>query len=178
MRARALKTRALKAQGLETKVEAGDDRNIFLSILPATSRDRKIAFGVVAASAISFAAALPFARVQLPPIPAFIASYQSALAINDLITTILLLSQFSLLRTRALLVLACGYLFTAVAAVVHALTFPNLLTPTGLFNAGQQTTAWLYMVWHGGFPLFVLGYAAYKGKGGGREIKGSVTEAI
>ena len=74
-------------------MEAGDDRNIFLSTLPATSRDRKIAFGVVAASAIFFAAALPFARVPLPPIPAFLASYQSALAINDLITTILLISQ-------------------------------------------------------------------------------------
>ncbi|SHN83300.1 PAS domain S-box protein [Bradyrhizobium erythrophlei] len=159
-------------------MEAGDDRNIFLSTLPATSRDRTIALGVVIVSTIFFGVTLPFSRVQLPPVPAFVASYQSALAINDLITTVLLLSQFSLLRTRALLVLACGYLFTAVAAVVHALTFPNLLTPTGLFNAGQQTTAWLYMVWHGGFPLFVLGYAAYKGKGGGREIKGSVTEAI
>ena len=159
-------------------MEAGDDRNIFLSTLPATSRDRTIALGVVIVSTIFFGVTLPFSRVQLPPVPAFVASYQSALAINDLITTVLLLSQFSLLRTRALLVLACGYLFTAVAAVVHALTFPNLLTPTGLFNAGQQTTAWLYMVWHGGFPLFVLGYATYKGKDGGREIKGSVTEAI
>ena len=84
-------------------MEAGDDRNIFLSTLPATARDRKIAFGVVAASAIFFAAALPFSRLQLPAVPAFVASYQSALAICDVITTILLLSQFSLLRSRALL---------------------------------------------------------------------------
>jgi PAS domain S-box-containing protein len=159
-------------------VEAGDDRNIFLSTLPATRRDRQIALGVVLVSAIFFGITLPFSRLQLPPAPAFVASYQSALAINDLITTILLLSQFSLLRSRALLVLASGYLFTAVAAVVHALTFPNLLTPGGLFNAGPQTTAWLYMVWHGGFPLFVLGYALLKGKNGGREISGSVPEAI
>jgi PAS domain S-box-containing protein len=159
-------------------VEAGDDRNIFLSTLPATSRDRKIAFGVIAASAIFFAAALPFSRVQLPAIPAFVASYQSALAINDLITTILLLSQFSLLRSRALLVLASGYLFTAIAAVVHGLTFPNLFTAGGLLNAGPQTTAWLYMVWHGGFPLFVLGYALLKDEDGGRQIKRSVGASI
>jgi PAS domain S-box-containing protein len=159
-------------------LEAGDDRNIFLSTLPATSRDRKIALGVVAASAIFFAAALPFSRVPLTPIPAFVASYQSALAINDLITTILLLSQFSLLRSRALLVLASGYLFTAVAAVVHGLTFPDLFSPTGLLNAGPQTTAWLYMYWHGGFPLFVIGYALLKGKDGGRQIKGAVTTSI
>jgi PAS domain S-box-containing protein len=159
-------------------VEAGDDRSIFLSTLPATSRDRTIALGVVTASAIFFAATLPFSRVPLPPVPAFVASYQSALAINDLITTILLLSQFSLLRSRALLLLASGYLFTAVAAVVHGLTFPNLFIASGLLNAGPQTTAWLYMVWHGGFPLFVLGYALLKDKDGGREIKGSVGTAI
>jgi len=159
-------------------VEAGDDRNIFLSTLPATGRDRKIALGVVIASAGFFVATVPFAREQLSPVPAFVASYQSALAICDLITTILLLSQFSLLRSRALLVLAGGYLFTAIAAVVHALTFPNLVTPSGLFNAGQQSTAWIYMVWHGGFPLFVLGYALLKDKGGGREIRGSVGASI
>lgn len=159
-------------------MEASDDRNIFLSTLPATSRDRKIASGVIAASAIFFAAALPFSRVQLPPIPAFVASYQSALAISDLITTILLLSQFSLLRSRALLVLASGYLFTAIAAVMHALTFPNLFAAGGLLNAGPQTTPWLYMVWHGGFPLFVLGYAVFKDEDGGRQIKGSAGTSI
>ena len=159
-------------------MEAGDDRSIFLSTLPATARDRKIAFGVVTASAIFFSATLPFSRVQLPAVPAFVASYQSALAINDLITTILLLSQFSLLRSRSLLVLASGYLFTAVAALVHGLTFPNLFAASGLLNAGPQTAAWLYMVWHGGFPLFVLGYALLKGEDGGREIKGSVGASI
>src|SRR6185312_9827031 len=101
-----------------------------------------------------------------------------ALAINDLITTILLLSQFSLLRSRSLLVLASGYLFTAAAALVHGLTFPNLFANSGLLNAGPQTTAWLYMIWHGGFPLFVLGYALLKDEDGGRAIKGSVGASI
>jgi PAS domain S-box-containing protein len=159
-------------------VEAGDDRNIFLSTLPATSRDRKIAMGVVAVSAIFFSATLPFSRLPLPPVPAFVASYQSALAINDLITTILLLSQFSLLRTRALLLLASGYLFTAIAAVVHGLSFPNLFAANGLLNAGPQATAWLYMIWHGGFPLFVIGYALLKDEGGGDKIRGSISAAI
>ena len=118
-------------------MEAGDDRSIFLSTLPATSRDRTIAAGVVIASAIFFAATLPFSQVPLPAVPAFVASYQSALGINDLITAILLLSQFSLLRSRALLALASGYLFTAVAAVVHGLTFPNLFAAGGLLNAGS-----------------------------------------
>jgi PAS domain S-box-containing protein len=91
---------------------------------------------------------------------------------------VLLLSQFMVLRSRALLLLASGYLFTAGAAVIHALTFPGLFTPDGLFGAGLQTTVWLYMVWHGGFPLFVLGYGLNKGRDGGAKIRWSTPKAI
>jgi PAS domain S-box-containing protein len=117
---------------------------------------------VVAISAVLFVVAIPYAGMPLTPVPAFIASYQSAVAVNDLITAVLLFSQFAVLRSRALLLLASGYLFTAPIALVHALTFPGLFAPTGLLGASAQTTAWIYMIWHGGFPLFVLGYALTK----------------
>jgi PAS domain S-box-containing protein len=159
-------------------VQAGDDRSIFLSTMPASPRDRGAAAAIVGISSIMFACAVPFAGTPLTPIPAFVASYQSALALNDLITAILLFSQFSMLRSRALLLLASGYLFTATAAIVHGLTFPGLFTPTGLFNGGPQTTVWLYMVWHGGFPLLVLGYALLKDRDGGAKIQGSAGAAI
>jgi PAS domain S-box-containing protein len=155
-----------------------DDRNIFLSTLPATRRERAAALAVVGVSTILFACAVPFAGTPLTQIPAFVASYQSALAIIDLITAILLFSQFGILRSRALLLLASGYLFTSAAAIAHALSFPGLFTPTGLFNAGLQTTVWLYMVWHGGFPILVLGYALLKDQDGGPRITGSVGPAI
>ncbi len=159
-------------------MQASDDRSIFLSTLPATSRDRNAAYAVVGVSAVLFAYAAPFATVPLTPIPALVASYQSGLALNDIITAILLYSQFALLRSRALLLLASGYLFTATAAIVHGLTYPGVFAPSGLLGSGPQTTAWLYMVWHGGFPLLVLGYALLKDKDGGAKIKGSVGGAI
>jgi PAS domain S-box-containing protein len=151
---------------------------MFLSTSPGTKRDRAAAVVVVAVSAVLFAVAVPYAAVPLTPVPAFVASYQSALAVNDLITAILLFSQFGILRSRVLLLLASGYLFTAAAAFVHALTFPGLFAPAGLLNAGPQTTVWLYMIWHGGFPLLVLGYALLKDKEGGAKIRGSTTTAI
>ena len=46
-------------------------------------------------------------------------------------------------------------------SIVHGLTFPGVFTPGGLLGAGPQTTAWLYIFWHGGFPLFVVAYAWY-----------------
>src|SRR5215471_19481414 len=134
------------------------DRRSFLLSSPPRRFDRRLAVAVVAASLAIFAAAAPFARVQLPAVWAFVPSYQSALAINDLITAILLYAQFPTFRSRGLLLLAGGYLFTALMAVVHALTFPGLFAPGGLLGAGPQTTAWLYMAWHGGFPLLVTGY--------------------
>lgn len=112
-----------------------------------------------------FLAAVPFAKVPLAQVWAFIPSYESAIVINDLITAVLLFGQFNILRSRALLVLASGYLFTACMAVPHALTFPGLVAPTGLLGAGPQSTAWLYMFWHGGFPLLVIAYALLKDEG-------------
>ena len=159
-------------------MQASSDRSVFLSTLPATSRDRKAAIAVVGVSSVLFACAVPFAGVPLTPVPAFVASYQSALAVNDLITAILLFSQFAILRSHALLLLASGYLFTTAAAIVHGLTFPGLFAPAGLLNAGPQTTVWLYMIWHGGFPLLVLGYALLKDSDGGAKIRGSTGAAI
>ncbi len=162
----------------EIDVLAPNDRSTFLSTLPATQGDRTAALAIVGISAILFALAVPFAGVPLLPVPAFVASYQSALAVSDIITAVLLLSQFAVLRSRALLMLSTGYLFTAAAAVTHALTFPGLFAPAGLFGAGSQTTVWLYMIWHGGFPLFVLAYGWLKDSNGGNRIAGATAPAI
>jgi hypothetical protein len=124
-------------------------------------------------SAIFFFAALPFAKIPLAHVPSFIGAYQSALVVCDLITAVLLLAQFNVLQSRALLVLASGYLFTALIAFCHMLTYPDLFSVTGLLGAGSQSTAWLYFFWHGGFPLCVIGYALLKDKGSARPRKNS-----
>jgi hypothetical protein len=113
------------------QVQAGDEREVFFSMRPAASRDRRLALIVIILSALIFAALAPFARVQLAAVPLFVASYQSAFTINDVITAVLLFAQFGMLRSRVLLLLASGYLFTAAMAIVQALTFPGLFTPTG-----------------------------------------------
>ena len=142
--------------------ELTDEHRIFLSTLPAGRGDRRLALTVVLVSVVVFLVAAPFAKVQLAQVWAFIPVYESALVINDVITAVLLFGQFGILRSRALLVLASGYLFTAFIAVAHALTFPGLFSPTGLLGARPQSTAWLYMFWHGGFPLLVIAYALLK----------------
>ena len=144
--------------------ELTGEQPVFLSTLPAERRERRIALKLVAASAVIFAAVAPFAKVQLSPVWAFIPAYESALAVTDLMTAVLLFGQFGFLRSQALLVLAGGYLFTTFITVAHGLTFPGLFSPEGLLGAGPQTTAWLYMAWHGVFPLCVMAYAWLNGR--------------
>src|SRR5262245_49133138 len=143
-----------------------DELSVFLSTLPAERRDRRLALVVAVVSAVVFVIAAPFAKTRLAAVPAFLPIYQSALVINDLITAVLLYGQYSILRSRAVLVLASGYLFCAFMAVWHLLSFPGLFVEGGLLGAGGQTTAWLYFLWHGGFPLCVIGYALLKGDPG------------
>jgi signal transduction histidine kinase/DNA-binding response OmpR family regulator len=97
-------------------------------------------------------------------VAAFIPAYEAALVVIDLIAAALLFGQTRILQSRALLVLGSGYLFTALMAIGHALTFPDLFAPGGLLAAGPQSTAWIYMFWHAGFPLFVLAYVWLSGR--------------
>ena len=146
--------------------------SLFLADSPPGPRDWRLAMGAAIMSSVVFIAIAPFAKIQLPQVWAFIPSYESALVINDLITAVLLFGQYQILQSRALLALAGGYLFTASIAVVHALTFPGAFSPTGWLGAGPQTTAWLYMFWHSGFPVFVMAYALLKSKRAGRDPQG------
>ena len=94
-------------------------------------------------------------------VDAFVPAYTAAMIVNDSITAVLLFAQFSILRSRAILVIASGYLFTALILIPWALTFPGLFAPTGLVG-GLQSTSGLYFFWHVGFALFVVAYALTK----------------
>ncbi|MGZ5042505.1 MAG: MASE4 domain-containing protein [Usitatibacter sp.] len=131
----------------------------FISTLRPAATQHRLAVAAVAISVAIFAIVAPFAKVPLAPLAAFIPSYQSALVVGDLITAAMLFGQFGILRSRGLAILGAGYVFTALVTTAHALTFPGLFSPTGLLGAGPQTTAWLYMLWHAGFPAFVIAYA-------------------
>lgn len=139
-----------------------DPSHSFLVTALATRREKLVALGIAGATFVIFATLVPFVRTPLPQWPAFIPSYETALFFIDLITAALLFDQSARVGSLSILVLACGYLFDALMIVPHALSFPGAFTATGLLGAKAQTTAWLYVFWHGGFPLFVIGYAVLR----------------
>lgn len=139
-----------------------DDANIGLIRHQPTSRQKLWALAAVAALLVAATSVAPYAPKTLPRFAAFIPFMNAAILVTDLITAILLFVHFSISRSRALLVLAGSYLFTAMIVIPHALTFPGAFSPTGLLGAGPQTTAWLYTFWHLGFPAGLLLYVWLK----------------
>jgi len=103
----------------------------------------------------------PLSRLQPGRVDAFVPAYSTAMFVNDSLTAILLFTQFAILRSRAMLVIASGYLYTALMPIPWVLTFPGVFAPNGLIG-GLQSAVWLYFVWHAGFPIFVIGYALLK----------------
>src|SRR6202048_3698792 len=140
-----------------------EEQHFTLVSLSPGRAQRRLAFAVVLALlGAFFITAGPLSTIQSGRIDAFVPAYATAMLVIDSITAVLLFAQFSILRSRALLVIASGYLFTALIVIPWMLTFPGVFTPSGLLGAGLQTTNWLYILWHAGFPMFVIAYALLK----------------
>jgi signal transduction histidine kinase len=127
------------------------------------SRGQVKAVSVVALIVLlAFLLTLPFRRYPLPQLHAFMPIVDTILALGDLLTATLFFMQASVLRSRALIALGTGYFFTGIMIIPHGLTFPEAFSPTGLLGAGVDTTIWLYIFWHTGFPVAVITYAVLK----------------
>jgi|tagenome__1003787_1003787.scaffolds.fasta_scaffold20990010_5 signal transduction histidine kinase len=133
-----------------------------LANIPPNIGQRRAARVTVLALLAVVATTWPFATVKLPELTGFVPTLAAALFVSDSVTAVLLLGQFSILGQWALLVLANGYVFSALIVIAHALAFPGAFSPNGLFGSGLQSAVWLYWFWHSGLPLAIIGYALLK----------------
>jgi two-component system, sensor histidine kinase and response regulator len=97
-------------------IELPDKQQFLLATLPPSRGQSRLALGVGVALVVSFAITVPITTTQLAAVDAFIPALQIALLTCDLITAAMLFAQFSIVRSRSLLTLASGYLFTAFIA--------------------------------------------------------------
>ncbi|WP_438447314.1 MASE4 domain-containing protein [Gorillibacterium sp. sgz5001074] len=123
-----------------------------------SKRERLAAWGIAAAVLAAAAATLPAGKHLLPTVPAFLPMFIAVIMVLDLCTVFLLLSEFQVSRRFPQVILAGAYLYAALITVPHILTFPGVFSDTGLLGAGSQSAVWLWVFWHGGFPLLLLGY--------------------
>jgi len=69
-----------------------DESQFLLATLPPTPGQRKLAVAIVVALLVAFALTVPFANTELTPITAFVPALETALLINDLLTSAVALS--------------------------------------------------------------------------------------
>src|SRR5258708_3971691 len=145
---------------LKTAAIVPEEQHFILSSLSPSRAQRRLAVAVVLALVFAFTITEgPLSTIQLGRIDPFVPAYATAMFVTDSITAALLFAQFSILRSRALLAIASGYLYTALIVIPWMLTFPGVFAPGGLLGAGLQSTSWLYTLWHAGFAIFVIAYA-------------------
>src|ERR1700730_3828657 len=157
-----------------------EEQHFILASLSPGRAQRRLALAIVLVLLVAFfIVAGPFSTTQAWRIDAFVPAYATAMFVNDSITAVLLFAQFSILRSPALLAISSGYLFTALMLIPWMLTFPGVFTPGGLLGAGLQSTTWIYILWHAGFPMFVIAYALLKDADPARRLwQGSAGAAI
>jgi signal transduction histidine kinase len=132
---------------------------VLLSSVRVSVGQRRTALAVSVFLLFMLLVTVPFARVHWVRLPAFVPVQKTLMLVADLITAALLFGQYSIERTRKLNILASGYLFTALIAIPHMLTFPGVFAEDGLLGAGTQSAAWLFIAWHGGLPLAAIAFA-------------------
>src|SRR6516165_10199848 len=105
--------------------------------LPPTRQQTRLAFALTVILLLMFGAAAPFANVHLPP----------PVGLREILLT-LIFSQCSITHSRALLLLASGYLFSSLIMI------PNV-TIAGDFSwtasLGINHRPFIYAIWHFGF---------------------------
>lgn len=152
------------AKSVDLRDSAGslfNDANISLATTPPTLRQREAAVCVVVIIILASALTAPFASLELPRNDDFVSTLQVLITATSFATAVLLFGQFSINRALSLLVLASGYLLSALVVIAHTASFPGAFSRVGLFG-GIQTPGWLYNFWHFSFLFSLLAYALLK----------------
>jgi signal transduction histidine kinase len=147
---------------LKTTALVPEEEHSTLSSLPPSPAQKRLAICIVLGMLIvALLVTGPLSSVRTHPVAAFLPMYLMAMFLCDSITAILLFAQFAISRSRAVLVIASGYVFTATTLIPYSLTFPGVFAPMPVIG-GLQTTAWFFDLWHVGFAIFVIAYAFLK----------------
>ncbi len=150
--------RTAEAPGRRAATEPAQQDPLGLFDTPPTKAQTRFSVVIVVALFALFPVTMAIEDVWLGQFDAFIPMIDAVTALTDLIIATLLFVQAGVFRSRALTVLASGYVFTALILVPHALTFPGAFAPGGLLGAGTSTTAWLYNFWRAAFPTAAILY--------------------
>ena len=102
---------------------------------------------------------IPFGRTQLGASVSFMPAVISVVGCFDLLSVCLLLGGYRDKGDLRLLMMAGAYAWSLVAMAGYALAFPGAISQSPPFASAPSTAPYLFLVWHGGFPV-LLGLAS------------------
>jgi len=118
----------------------------------------RVIFAVVVVLVIALAVTAPYASHATQGTEIFLPAYAAADFVVEITTSALLFATFQVRRAAPLLILAAGYLLSAMLVVPWALTFPGVFSSLG-WDYGLQSTAWIAAIRRIGFAGAVVAYA-------------------
>ncbi|ALA16921.1 MULTISPECIES: MASE4 domain-containing protein [unclassified Chelatococcus] len=133
------------------------DQRLISTSLPSDTQLRVI-FAVVVMLVVALAVTAPYAGRPTRGTEIFLPAYAAAVFVIEMTTAALLFATFRVQRSVPLLVLASGYLLSAILAVPWALSFPGVFSVLA-WDQNLQATAWIAAIRRIGFAVAVVGFA-------------------
>jgi signal transduction histidine kinase len=129
---------------------------------PPNRQEIRISLAIVGLLFATLVLVFPVHHIRVREIVAFVPMVDAFMLLAELIIATKLYAQAAVFRSRALTVLATGFVFAALLLIPHALTFPGAFAPNGLLGAGVNTTAWIFTARRAAFAIAVILYVLLK----------------
>ena len=126
---------------------------------PPDRQEVRIGLAIIALVFIVLLVATPAHNIHVGTIPGIIPALDVGMLVCDLISAAILYAQAGVFRSRALTVLASGYVVSGLLLIPWALTFPGAFSAGGLLGAKVNTTGWIAVAWRLSVPIAVFLYA-------------------
>lgn len=110
----------------------------------------------VVAMTLTAVVAIIFGRDEAVRLPSFLAAVCGAVIIAELLSSLVFFGYERTQRDARYLLLAAAYCCSGCIAVPYLLTFPGIISSSGLFGATEQTAPYLWVCWHALFPALIL----------------------
>ena len=129
---------------------------------PPDRTEVRIGLAIASLVFVIFLVTVPNHNISVGLLPGVIPALDAGMMICYFITAAILYTQAAVFRSRALIVLASGYVISGLLLIPWALTFPGAFSDTGLLGANINTTGWIAFSWRLSIPISILFYAMLK----------------
>ncbi|MCE4546499.1 MULTISPECIES: sensor domain-containing diguanylate cyclase [unclassified Caballeronia] len=130
--------------------------------LPSSKAHRVMAAVVVLVVLIETTIVWHFSSQRTTVIVQFLPIFGTWVALTGSLTAYLLWTEYKVTGRLMFASLSGAYAFASLTAVLQLASFPGVFAPNGLLGAGSQSSLWIWVFWHCGFPALVTTALAFR----------------